>query len=268
MQAKRLIRIATPLGACLAVAVFAALSLAQAASAPESHGVSHSARRLCLRYDSDDTPQCLTRVGPRGKPGRRGPTGRRGPRGAVGPVGATGPVGAVGLPGATGAQGITGIQGVQGIQGGPGVFAPGGYDPGCWPAPPASPPSSPCGQVVTVIGTQITASFPNGPATGTELPPSVARCPNAGVDREAFDGGAIITTKNAQNQPSTGDVVGLESSFPGLYVSQTEVDPLPIGAQAGALSIQAANAYEAQAVISEMQSGDNVTVQAYAICGP
>ena len=35
-----------------------------------------------------------------------------------------------------------------------------------------------------------------------------------------------------------------------------------------ASSIQAANAYEAQAVISEMQSGDNVTVQAYVICGP
>jgi len=267
MRSKRLIRFATPFGACLAVAAFAGLSLAQASSEPKAHGVSHS-RRLCLRYDSDDTPQCLTRVGPRGAQGRRGLTGRRGPQGVVGPVGATGPVGAVGLQGATGPQGIQGIQGVQGNQGGPGVFAPGGYDPGCWPLPPTPAPSPPCGQVVTVIGTQITASFPSGPATGTELPPSVARCPNSGVDREAFDGGAIITTKNQQNQPSTGDVVGLESSFPGLYVGQTEVDPLPIGAQAGALSIQAANAYEAQAVISEMQSGDNVTVQAYVICGP
>lgn len=266
MSPKRLIRIATPFGACLAVAAFAGLSLAQAGSEPKAHGASHSGR-LCVRYDSDDTRQCLTRFGPRGERGRRGLTGRRGPQGVVGAVGATGPVGAVGLQGATGAQGV---QGVQGVHGGPGVFAPGGYDPGCWPAPPTLPPTPPppCGQVVTVIGTQITASFPSGPATGTELPPSVARCASSGVDREAYDGGAIIKTENQQNQPSTGDVVGLESSFPGLYVSQTEVDPLPIGAQAGALSIQAANAYEAQAVISEMQSGDNVTVQAYVICGP
>jgi Collagen triple helix repeat (20 copies) len=267
MRSKRLMRFVTPLGACLAVAAFAGLSLAQASSKPKANGASHSGR-LCLRYDSDDTPQCLTRVGPRGKQGQRGLTGRSGPQGVVGPVGATGPVGAVGLQGPTGAQGIQGIQGIQGVQGGPGVFAPGGYDPGCWPPAGSPSPSLPCGQVVTVIGTQITASFPSGPATGTELPPSVARCPNSGVDREAFDGGAIITTKNQQNQTSTGDVVGLESSFPGLYVGQTEVDPLPIGAQPGALSIQAANAYEAQAVISEVQSGDNVTVQAYVICGP
>jgi hypothetical protein len=162
-------------------------------------------------------------------------------------------VGAVGVQGATGAQGI---QGIQGMTGGVGVFAPGGFKPG--------------GSIETVIGTQITASFPNGPGTGTELPPSVARCPSSGVDREAYDGGAIIKTSNPNNPGATtnDDVVGLESSFPGLYVSQTEVDPLPIGAQPGAVYIQGANAYEAQAVISLMQSGDNVSVQAYVICGP
>jgi hypothetical protein len=233
------------------VAAFAGLSLAQAGSSVPKASAASPSKRLCLRYDTDDTPQCLTARGPRGRRGRRGLTGRRGPLGPAGPVGATGPVGAVGLQGATGAQGIQGIQGKTGVVG---VFAPGGYEPG--------------GSIETVIGTQITASFPSGPATGTELPPSVARCPSSGVDREAYDGGAIITTKNQMNQPSTGDVVGLESSFPGLYVSQTEVDPLPIGAQPGAVYIQGANAYEAQAVISEMQSGDSVTVQAYVICGP
>lgn len=264
MSSNRLIRIATPLGVCLAVAVLAGVSLAQAGSRDKSHATkaraTASSGRLCLRYDADDTPQCLTKFGPRGKQGLRGPTGRRGPLGVVGPVGAAGPVGVVGARGATGAQGIQGIQGIQGLTGSPGVFCQisqcgaNGYDPG--------------GSTVAVVGTQITASFPSGPATGTELPPSVARCASSGVDREAYDGGAIIITKNSLGQPSTSDVVGLESSFPGLYVSQTEVDPLPIGAQAGAVSIQAANAYEAQAVISDMQSGDNVSVQAYVICGP
>ena len=135
-------------------------------------------------------------------------------------------------------------------------LSPGGFDPN--------------GEIETVIGMQIQVSFPSGSATGTELPPSVARCPNSGIDRQAFDGGAIITTSNPNNpnQPINDDVVGLESSFPGLYVSQTEVDPLPIGAKPGARSIQAANAYEALAVVSQMTSGDNVTVQAYVLCGP
>jgi hypothetical protein len=259
MSSNRLIRIGTLAGACLLVAALAGLSWADAGSRPRAVGASAHGR-LCVRYDIDDTPQCLTAFGPRGQQGQRGATGRRGPQGVVGPVGATGPLGAVGARGATGAQGIQGIQGIQGPTGSLGVFCQtpqcpaNGYDPG--------------GSTVAVLGTQITA--PNGPGTGTELPPSVARCPSSGVDREAYDGGAIIKTSNPNNPGATtnDDVVGLESSFPGLYVSQTEVDPLPIGAQPGAVYIQGANAYEAQAVISLMQSGDNVSVQAYVICGP
>lgn len=253
MSSNRLIRIATLGAACLIVAAVAGLSWAQARSKTRT-----PAGRLCLRYDTDDTPRCLTRFGQRGAPGERGHAGRQGPRGAVGAKGATGPVGAVGPQGPTGAQGPQGDTGPAGNQGAVGVFHrnPDGFAPG--------------GHTETVIGTQIQASFPSGPATGTELPPSVARCPNSGIDRQAFDGGAIITTSNPNNpgQPTNDDVVGLENSFPGLYVSQTEVDPLPIGAKPGAASIQSANAYEALAVISEMQSGDNVTVQAYVICGP
>jgi len=252
MRSNRLIRIATLAAASLIVAAVAGLSWAQARSTSKA-----PAGRQCLRYDTDDTPQCLTRFGPRGGAGERGDTGRQGPRGAVGLLGLIGPLGPLGAQGPTGAQGIQGIQGIQGVQGGPGVFlSPGGFDPN--------------GQIETVIGTQIQAAFPSGPATGTELPPSVARCPNSGIDRQAFDGGAIITTSDPNNpgQPTNDDVVGLESSFPGLYVSQTEVDPLPIGAKAGARSIQAANAYEALAVVSSMHSGDNVTVQAYVLCGP
>jgi collagen triple helix repeat protein len=252
MRFNRLIRMTTFGAACLIVAAVAGLSWAQARPKPTA-----PAERQCLRYDTDDPSQCLTRVGPPGAPGERGDKGHQGPRGAVGPKGLLGPVGPLGAQGPTGAQGPQGIQGIQGIQGPPGVFhSPDGFAPG--------------GKTLTVIGTQIQASFPSGPATGTELPPSVARCPNSGIDRQAFDGGAIITTSdpNNPNQPTNDDVVGLESSFPGLYVSQTEVDPLPIGAEPGARSIGAANAYEALAVVSSMHSGDNVTVQAYVLCGP
>jgi hypothetical protein len=114
-----------------------------------------------------------------------------------------------------------------------------------------------------VLGSKIgPIPFPSGPATGTELTPSVARCPVSGPDRVAYDGGASVLTSNP------GDVVGLESSFPGLYAGPTEVDPLPLGSAPGAVSSQAANAYEVQAVITHMNSGDNVTVQSYVVCGP
>jgi hypothetical protein len=261
MSSHRLIRIAALVAACFAGTAFAGLSWADT-RAPAKPAKAPARGVYCFRYDTDDTPQCLG-SGPRGPHGPRGATGRRGARGPTGPVGLRGAVGVVGArgpTGPTGPQGVQGIQGVQGVAGPPGVFAPGGFDP--------LPAGSPGGTVV-VLGTPIgPVQFPNGPATGTELTPSVARCPNSGVDREAYDGGAIITTKTSLGAASTGDAVGLESSFPGLYVSQTEVDPLPIGAQPGAASIQAANAYEAQAVVSDMQSGDNVTVQSYVVCGP
>jgi hypothetical protein len=114
-----------------------------------------------------------------------------------------------------------------------------------------------------VLGTKPPPVFIlNGPSTGTELPPSVARCPISGPDQEAYDGGAIITTS------SNNDVVGLEDSYPGLYVDQATVDPLPLGSKPGAVSTLPANAYEARAVIGEMQSNDSVSVQAYVVCGP
>jgi hypothetical protein len=143
-------------------------------------------------------------------------------------------------------QGVQGVQGVNGVQGPPGAFV-----------------ANPSGHTIIVLGSKIgPIAFPSGPGTGTELTPSVARCPTAGPDQEAYDGGSIINTTSAN------DVVGLESSFPGLYAGQTEVDPLPLGATPGAVSLQPANAYEVQAVVTQMQSGDNVTVQSYVVCGP
>jgi hypothetical protein len=122
---------------------------------------------------------------------------------------------------------------------------------------------------VLVLGAKIgPITIQNGPATGTELTPSVARCPTSGPDQEAYDGGVTVITKNPSAPGPTGDVVGLESSFPGLYAGPTEVDPLPLGAAPGAVSSMSGNAYEAQAVVTNMHSLDQVTVQAYVVCGP
>gem|GEM_PF-3370929 len=256
--ARQLVRIGMAAAVCVAASAFAGLPWADASSQGSKHVGAHPpAPRgwLCVRDDGDDTPGCLP-PGPRGPRGLRGRRGPAGPRGAVGAVGPVGPVGAVGPQGATGARGI---QGIQGIQGPPGAFASGGSDPG--------------GHTVIVLGTKIgPIPFPNGPATGTELTPSVARCPTSGIDQEAYGGGATVITANPNNTstppPPTNDVVGLESSYPGLYAGPTEVDPLPLGGKPGAVSQEAANAYEVQAVITDMHSGDNLTVQAYVICGP
>jgi Collagen triple helix repeat (20 copies) len=255
MRSKQsLTRITALVAACLAATAFAGLPWADASSHPVAATASQRGT-LCVRFDADDQPGCLG-LGPRGQHGLRGARGATGLRGATGPIGRLGAVGAVGPTGATGPRGAQGIQGIQGVQGPPGAFAAGGSSPG--------------GNTVVQLGSKIgPIPFPNGPATGTELTPSVAHCPVSGPDREAYDGGVTITTSNPNNpgQP-TGDVVGLESSYPGLYAGQTQVDPLPLGSHPGGVSSQAANAYEAQAVISEMHSGDNVTVQAYVVCGP
>jgi hypothetical protein len=88
----------------------------------------------------------------------------------------------------------------------------------------------------------------------------VARCPSP---TEAYGGGATITKLG----PSiTGDVVSIEDSFPGKYISPEEVDPLTT--TPGAASTQPANAYEAIAIINTLSNGDSVSLQAYAVCGP
>ncbi|MGH2914886.1 MAG: hypothetical protein ACRDMX_07850 [Solirubrobacteraceae bacterium] len=261
MRFRKLIRIGAPLAACLAAAAaFAGFALAAAgthAVAVKTKAVRHGL--LCVRYDTDDQPKCLRdgprgRSGPRGRTGPRGYRGHRGPTGATGAtgaVGATGPIGAVGATGAQGSQGARGIQGIQGIQGAPGTFAIGGAAPG--------------GKEVEVLGTKvqpITFTSSTAPGTGTELPPSAARCPVFGPDQEAYDGGLIVSTT------TTNDVVGIESAFPGLYQGSNEVDPLPKGSPPGAISAEPANGYEAQPVVFEMQAGDSVSYQAYVVCGP
>jgi hypothetical protein len=223
--------------------------------------------KVCLRYDADDQAICVPR-GPRGARGLVGRTGRLGQVGPVGIVGIQGPQGAQGAQGIQGVRGDTGDIGATGATGPTGLF--GAAQTASEPTGQTGPTGStgpggayPLGHTVVRLGTKVgPSSFLQGPATGTELQPSVARCDTSGANKEAFDGGAIITTS------SPNSVVTLESSFPGLYVSQFQVDPLPLGATPGGESSTPANAYEAQAVVTRMQSTDNVTVQSYVVCGP
>ncbi len=183
--------------------------------------------------------------------GERGPKGRRGPQGNTGPqgdMGATGPLGATGPQGPKGDTGATGAMGPQGPKGDPGATG-------------ATGPQGAPGPTTVVAGSKIGPfTSTNGTYFGTELTPSVAKCPAA---TEAYGGGAMIT-KAGPN--TTGDVVSIEDSFPGNYISSTEVDPSVT--TPGQSSTQPADAYEAILIISKLSNGDNVTLQAYAVCGP
>jgi hypothetical protein len=235
---------------CAAGATMGGLALAQASSRPAAAARSH---QLCVTYDNDDTSAACFGLGPRGFRGKRGIRGRNGPTGATGatgPVGLKGPMGLQGPIGDTGQEGTDGDQGIQGVQGATGAFGDGsgGYT----------------GHTVVVLGQKDFLPSSGGPMTGTDIqPPVVARCPPGDTQHpEAYDGGVTVNTSG------THDVVTLESSFPGIYVSTTEVDPLPTGSKPGAVSSQSANAYEAQPVITRLDTSDTVTVQAYVVCGP
>jgi hypothetical protein len=239
-------------------------------------------------------------TGSTGAPGPTGPAGATGATGATGSTGATGPVGPaswstvsaydpsttysagppasavtyqggtyvyigstsssalptdatdweqVAAPGATGAQGVMGPQGVQGPQGEQGIQGPQGLA-GC-----VAGGSTSC--TLTVHGNKIGPIVASGVSlTGSETY-SVAQCPPG--DPEVYGGGGLIV-KNGSN--SGGDIVTLEASYPGTYAgSGAEVTPIT-----GASTV--ANAYEAKAVVTVLNSGDNYTLQAYAVCGP
>jgi len=233
-------------------------------------------------------------AGPLGPAGPIGPTGQAGPTGSTGATGpaAWGPVSAynpadtysagppasavtynggtyvyigsnpssaaptnatdweqVAAPGAQGPQGPQGNQGPQGSQGIQGIQGPQGL-PGC-----AAGGSTTCTEVVH--GNKIGPVVASGVSlTGSETY-SVAECPP--TDPEVYGGGGQIV-KNGAN--SGGDVVTLEASYPGTYAgSGAEVTPITGTATA-------ANAYEAKAVVTVLNSGDNYTLQAYAVCGP
>ena len=265
MKFKRLISI-VGLGA-LCAAAGALIGLPWASANPKAPSAilasSDTGKPLvqCLTFDADDQLVCgILRQGPRGphgKVGKTGPQGLTGPQGATGLQGPQGPTGPVG---ATGPQGNQGIQGVQGA--------------GCPTVVVAGTP-----QVET--GAEALAAAPLTGGEGATVPPSIAKCPAPPTNQsqpdypEAYGGGVTIQKTGTE---ATGDVVTLEQHYLGSYDNgpPATVDPVPaLGSAAGTPSPAttppnppAINAYEGQAVVTELAFGDSVTVQAFVVCGP
>lgn len=269
MKFKRLIRILAFGAACAAVGALAGLPWADANSTPVHITASDTAAHItaldtgkplvqCLKFDVDDQLVCgILRQGPRGP---QGPTGKTGPKGKVGPRGKTGPQGvqgATGPVGVTGPVGAPGPQGTQGVQGAPG------------------PTVVVAGTPETLSGDEALAAAPITGGEGATVTPSVATCLSVAASRpEAYGGGVTIQKSGTE---ATGDVVTLEQHYLGAFNSGTGlVDALPaVGSPAGTpvplpntTGPSPVNAYEGQAVVTELAVGDTVTVQAFVVCGP
>jgi hypothetical protein len=138
------------------------------------------------------------------------------------------------------------------------------------------------GTPVQETGAEALTASPITQGEGAEITPSVATCsvgpqsdPSASAaskgDPEAYGGGVQITKTGTE---ATGDVVTVEQHFLGTYVAPVSpgappsVTVIPSGTTAGTASTIAADAYEGQAVVTELAVGDTVTVQAFVICGP
>jgi hypothetical protein len=246
MKFKHLSRVAILGATCLVAAAFAGLSWAGVGPLAVSADAGQTQLK-CVKLDVDDQQVCG--IMRRGLTGARGPQGRRGLTGAKGKTGATG---ARGLTGDQGPQGVVGPVGPQGLQGLQGVQGAPGHS-------------------IVVSGSQVQETAPTGGSGEQDkvLTPSVAKCPapSAGTP-EAYGGGVTIQKAGAQ---STGDVVSIEQHYPGTFNSGSGlVDQLPSapGSPANTASTTAANAYQGQAVITQLNAGDTVTVQAYVVCGP
>jgi hypothetical protein len=260
MKFKRLISIVGLGALCAAAGALIGLPWASANPATPSATVASSdtGKPLvqCLTFDADDPLVCgILRKGargPRGKVGKTGPQGLIGPQGATGPQGPQGPTGPVG---ATGAQGIQGIQGIQGAQGAPG------------------PTVVVAGNSVTETGAEALSAAPITGGEGAPVGPTIAQCPALTAtmdDPEAYGGGVQIQKTGTE---ATGDVVTIEQHYAGTYVpanggTPASVSPLPAGTTPGTISTTPANAYEGQAVVTELAVGDSVTAQAFVVCGP
>ncbi|MGO9904503.1 MAG: hypothetical protein ACLP4R_05980 [Solirubrobacteraceae bacterium] len=259
MKFKRLIRILAFGAACAAVGALTGLPWADANSTPaHTAAASDTGKPLikCLTFDADDPMVCgILRQGPRGP---RGPKGKTGPQGAVGPQGVTGPQGPQGPTGPVGATGPQGPQGIQGVQGAPGPTVVVAGTP----------------EVETGLAAFTASEITEG--EGATVAPSVATCqPVASTDPEAYGGGATIQKTGTE---ASGDVVTLEQHYVGTFDSGTGlVDATPpLGSAAGTVYqpsttapvVPPPNAYEAEAVVTELAIGDTATVQAFVVCGP
>ena len=142
--------------------------------------------------------------------------------------------------GASGPQGNQGPQGIQGAQG----------TAGCSTASNGS-----CTAVV--YGNKIGPIVANGPSLQGSQSTSISVC--SGATPEVYGGGGLIVKNGASKG---GDVVMLDASYPGFYqsgaLSTTPVQGSPASP----------NAWAAESLVSFLASGDNYTLQAYAICGP
>jgi hypothetical protein len=243
MKFKHLSRV-TVLGAiCLVGMAAGGLSWAVAAGPLAS---SAATGKTCVQTDVEGQGVCaIMRRGPKGVTGPRGVRGKHGPIGVTGATGLEGPQGQTGPQGGTGPtgpKGDTGPQGLQGVQGAP-------------------------GHTVVVAGTLVQETAPaGGDPQGKQLTPTVANCLGVSSSTpEAYGGGVVIQKSGSQ---STGDVVAIQQHFLGAFVSPTQVNPLPAGSTPGTVSTTAANAYEGQAVVTQLNAGDSVTAQAYVVCGP
>jgi hypothetical protein len=123
-----------------------------------------------------------------------------------------------------------------------------------------------------VIGSPATTFAPsNTQIVDQPLPPSVATCPQGSSTPEAYGGGLVVST-SGPNSPGS-DIVVTQSSFGGLGVSASLVNPLPQGTgnslpPAGTVSTEPADAWEGVAEIIKLSGFDTATAVAYVICGP
>jgi hypothetical protein len=241
MKPKYLLHAVVVGAACLAAIALSGLPWADAsprAGVADSGGSGSEKPALtCVRFDNGEGPVCGIML--------RGPKGKTGPRGKTGPIGLQGPQGPVGP------QGIQGPQGVQGVVGAVGPTGPQGIQ--------GAP-----GHTVVVAGTPVTETAgASGDGPGTLIQPSVAQCPSNGTP-EAYGGGVRIDKSGTE---SGGDVVTIAQQFLGTYNSKTGlVDPFTTSP--GTPSTAAANAYEGQAVITQLAGGDTAKVQTFVVCGP
>jgi hypothetical protein len=219
-------------------------------------------------------------------------------RGVAGQTGATGATGQTGTTGQTGATGAVGPQGPVGAQG------PAGQSfiwKGAWSSTQTyglndvvegSDGSSYISQinnntnndptqgntadwqelahhgaqvVQSVVVDAVAPTLRNTGAAGSNVygatATGVAQCP-ANFPNVLSGGGYI----NPSNSNGT-DIVLLSNSFPGNYVSGSYATPINNGQALSAQGTPTGNAWEAQATVINLASGDTATLTAYALCG-
>jgi hypothetical protein len=215
-----------------------------------------------------------------------GPTGAQGIQGASGPQGLQGNQGPQGVPGATGAQGPAGqsftwkgtwssattyalddvVEGTDGSSYISQINNNTNNDPTQGNTSDWQELAHHGAQVVqSVVVDAVAPTLRNTGAAGSNVygatATGVAQCP-ANFPNVLSGGGYI----NPSNSNGT-DIVLLSNSFPGNYVSGSYATPINNGQALPAQGTPTGNAWEAQATVINLASGDTATLTAYALCG-